>query len=151
MSRAGRKPQGWKLIDDLTGDAQSKARVKVFLQTLSGECTVDEACTLLGIKPSRFFKLRGDWLQESVDLLAPKPIGRPRENRDESASTELKQQLDDLKQQLLAAELRARLAEAGSLRPLRVRQKKGTRRWTRRPPGRSQRSSRLIGARQTRS
>jgi hypothetical protein len=151
VSRAGRKPQGWKLIDDLAGDAQSKARVKVFLQTLTGACTVDEACALLGIGPSRFFKLRGDWLQESVDLLAPKPIGRPRESRDEPASAELKLQVHDLKQQLLGAELRAKLAEAGVLRPLRPRRKKGGRRTGRRPPSRCRRSFRLVGARQAQS
>jgi hypothetical protein len=137
VSRAGRKPQGWKLIDDLSGDAQSKARVKVFLQTLTGECTADEACAMLGIGASRFFKLRGDWLQEAVDLLAPKPVGRPPQQRDEPVAAELKQQLHDLKQQLLATELRAKLAEGGVLRPLRPPRKKGGRRPGRRPPGRS--------------
>lgn len=123
MSRAGRKPQGWKLIDDLVGDAQSKARVKVFLQTLTGECTVDDACDMLGIGPSRFFKLRNDWLQEAVDLLGPKPLGRPPKTPDEPPAAELKRQVHELKQQLLGAELRAKLAEAGALRPLRPRKK----------------------------
>ena len=83
---------------------------------------------MLGVGPSRFFKLRGDWLQEAVGLLAPKPIGRPREIRDEPPAAELKQQVHDLKQQLLAAELRAKLAEGGVLRPRRPRRKKGIRR-----------------------
>jgi transposase-like protein len=128
VSRAGRKPQGWKLIDGLAGDRQCKARLKAFLQTLTGESTVDEVCAELGIGPSRFFVLRNAWLQEAVDLLGPKPVGRPRETSNEPPATELKQQLQELKQQLLGAELRAKLAEAGVLRPLKPKRKKGVRR-----------------------
>jgi hypothetical protein len=127
VSRVGRKPQGWKLIDGLAGDAQCKARLKAFLQTLTGECTVDEVCARLGIGPSRFFDLRNEWLQEAMDLLGPKPIGRPPKTHDGPPAAELKQQLHDLKQQLLSAELRAKLAEAGALRPLRPSEKKGPR------------------------
>jgi transposase-like protein len=125
VSRAGRKPQGWKLIDGLAGDRQCKARLKAFLQTLTGESTVDEVCAELGIGPSRFFVLRNAWLQEAVDLLGPKPVGRPPTTRDEPPAADLKQQLHDLKQQLLGAELRAKLAEAGVLRPLKPKRKKG--------------------------
>lgn len=125
MARAGRKPQGWKLIDRLLADESSKARLKEFLRTMTGECTVDEACRELGIEKSRFFALRDKWLGEAVGLLAPKPAGRPRKAPEEPEIDPAEVRL--LKQQLMAAELRARLAEAGISRTSRPRRKKGAR------------------------
>jgi transposase-like protein len=126
MARVGRKPQGWKLIDRLSAEESCKARLKAFLETMAGQGTVAEACRKLGIEQSRFFALRNHWLQEAVDLLAPKPAGRPRKaGPDEPQVEELKQEVHDLKQRLLAAELRAKLAEAGVSRPSQKRQKKG--------------------------
>ena len=130
MARAGRKPQGWKRIDRLSADEQCKARRKAFLETLSGQCRVEDACRKLGIEKSRFFVLRNDWLQDAVNLLAPKPTGRPRTaTRDEPQVAELKQQVEQLQQQLRRAELRAQLAAAGVSRPSpKQRRKKGARR-----------------------
>ena len=126
MTRVGRKPQGWKLIDHLSADEDSKARLKAFLRTMSGQCTVAEVCAELGIEQSRFFALRNKWLEEAAGLLAAKPAGRPRKAEpDEPQVEELKQELRDLEQRLVAAELRARLAEAGVSRPSQQRRKKG--------------------------
>ena len=126
MARVGRKPQGWKLIERLSADESSKARLKAFLQTMTGECTVDEACQELGIEKSRFFILRNTWLEQAAHLLDPKSAGRPRKTADETEtpSPEVRQ----LKQQLMAAELRARLAEAKTVKPARSERKKGIRR-----------------------
>ena len=125
MSRVGRKPQGWKLIDRLSGDEDSKARLKAFLKTMTGQCTVTEACEQLGIEQSRFFALRNQWLEEALGLLEPKPAGRPRKAPlDEPQVVQLKQQVQKLEQRLLGAELRARLAEANTARPARQEQKK---------------------------
>lgn len=123
MARVGRKPQGWKLIDRLPAEESSKARLKAFLQTMTGECTVDEACAELGIEKSRFFALRNKWLEQAAALLDPKSAGRPRKTSDEAAAEP--PEMQDLKQQLLAAELRAKLAEAGFSRSSRERRKKG--------------------------
>lgn len=123
MARVGRKPQGWKLIDRLSADEPSKARLKAFLQTMSGQCTVEEACRELGIEQSRFFALRNKWLEEAVGLLAPKPAGRPRKAADDSPGEPA--EMHQLRQQLLAAELRAKLAEAGISQTSRERRKKG--------------------------
>jgi transposase InsO family protein len=38
---------------------------------------VPEACRRLGIGESRFHDLRGAWLQEALELLEPRPLGRP--------------------------------------------------------------------------
>lgn len=126
MARVGRKPQGWNLIDRLSADESCKARLKAFLETMTGHCTVDEACRKLGIKPSRFFVLRNDWLEEAVGLLEPKPAGRPRKAPpDEPRLEDLQQEVRDLERRLLATELRAKLAEAGIARPSQQRRKKG--------------------------
>lgn len=126
MARVGRKPQGWKLIERLSADESSKARLKAFLRTMTGECTVDEACQELGIEKSRFFVLRNAWLEQAAHLLDPKSAGRPRKTADETEtkSPEVRQ----LKQQLMAAELRARLAEARATTSARQKRKKGIRR-----------------------
>ncbi|HEX5271047.1 MAG TPA: hypothetical protein VFW33_11185 [Gemmataceae bacterium] len=114
------------MIDRLSGDEDCKARFKAFLQTMTGQCTVPGACQELGIEQSRFFALRSTWLQESLNLLEPKPRGRPRKaTPDEPQMAELKQQMEQLQQQLRLAELRAQLAEAGVTPPSRQRRKKG--------------------------
>lgn len=129
MARVGRKPQGWKLIDHLSGDEDCKARLKAFLQTMTGQCTVPEVCQELGIRQSRFFVLRNDWLQEALGLLEPKPVGRPRKAEPEEPQVaQLKQQVHKLEQQLMAAELRARLAEGKVAKATPQGRKKGARR-----------------------
>lgn len=129
MARVGRKPQGWKLIDDLSGDEDGKARFKAFLRTMTAQCTVPEVCRELGIKQSRFFALRNDWLQEALGLLEPKPVGRPRKAEPEEPQVaQLKQQVHKLQQQLMAAELRARLAEGQVAKSTPQERKKGARR-----------------------
>lgn len=129
MVRAGRKPQGWKLIEHVSGDESCKARVRAFLATMTGQCTVDEACQGLGIKPSRFFLLRNEWLERSVGLLEPKPVGRPRKTSAEDPQVaELKQQVQALERRALAAELRAKLAEARVAKSTATSRKKGARR-----------------------
>ena len=126
MARVGRKPQGWKLIDRLSAGESCKARLKAFLETMAGQCTVEEACQSLGIEQSRFFALRNAWLEKAVDLLEPKPAGRPRKALpDEPRVEDLKQEVRDLERRLLAAELRAKLAEAGVSQPSQPRRKKG--------------------------
>jgi transposase-like protein len=126
MDRAGRKPQGCKLIDGLSADKGCKARLKAFLETMSGQSTIEEACRELGIGPSRFFALRNDWLQAAVALLMPKPIGRPaKATPGEPQVAQLKQQVHELEQRVKDAELRARLAEAGVSPSSPPRRKKG--------------------------
>lgn len=129
MARVGRKPQGWKLIERLSADESSKARLKAFLQTMTGQCTVDEACEDLGIEKSRFFVLRNTWLEQAAHLLDTKSAGRPRKAMsDEPQVADLKQQVHQLQQRLLGAELRARLAETNAPEPTAKERKKGARR-----------------------
>lgn len=129
MVRAGRKPQGWKLIDRVAAEESCKARLRAFLETMSGQCTVAEACRKLGIEQSRFFVLRNEWLEEAVGLLTPKPAGRPRKTAAEDPQVaDLKRQVEQLERRALAAELRAKLAEARVAKSTATGRKKGARR-----------------------
>jgi hypothetical protein len=67
----------------------------------------------LSICESRFHALRNQWLQESLELLEPRPTGRPRQ-APEAPSTEevtvLASENERLRQELMVAEVREELA-----------------------------------------
>jgi transposase len=87
----------------------------VLLETLRGELSVPEACRRLGIGESRFQDLRGEWLQEALELLEPRPLGRPPRAADpaqlQARIRALESENRTLRQQLTAAEVRRELAE----------------------------------------
>lgn len=113
MTRLGRKPQGAELVDALSGSDHAKARLKVFLETLSGELTADEACRRLGICASRFFEQRTAWLHDSIELLEPRAAGRPRTTEPAISAEEaqaLHKRLQELEARAAAAQVQAELA-----------------------------------------
>lgn len=80
--RSGRPPLGSGHVVGLDGDRNQKKRLRVILETLSGELSVGEACARLAIGESRFHELRHRVLQCALDGLAPRPPGRrPKEVR----------------------------------------------------------------------
>jgi hypothetical protein len=112
MSHVGRKPQGVKLLEGLAGSDHARRRMTLFLQTLAGHSTVDEACQALGIGPSRFFAQRAQWLQESLELLEPGSPGRPAQPAAPGPAADLealRRQVGELEVRAMAAELRAEL------------------------------------------
>ncbi len=108
MTRTGRPPQGVALVDPLYGSDHAKTRLKLFLQTLSGEVSVGEACAQLGIGESRFYDQRQAWLHQSLALLEPRPAGRPR--AEEPAPTP--EEVASLRQRVAQLEARAATVEA---------------------------------------
>ena len=113
MPRLGRKPQGAGLVTPLLGSAHAKRRLTLFLQTLSGQCSVGEACAELGIGESRFFAQRAAWLEQSLALLEPRTAGRPHKlplPLDEREVKVLREQVRQLEARLAAAEVRSELA-----------------------------------------
>jgi transposase len=92
--------------------------------------TVAEACDVLGIGESRFHALRNQWLQESVELLEPRPLGRPPQvvSPEQAEVTRLEAENRDLKQQRRVAEVREELARRlpHVVRPIGDASKKGT-------------------------
>jgi hypothetical protein len=112
MTRTGRKPQGAALVDRLYGSDHAKARLKLFLQTLNGELTVDQACEKLDIWSSRFFDQRNAWLHEALALLEPRPVGRPRHEPPTASPEEvaaLRQRVQELEARAAAVEAQAEL------------------------------------------
>ena len=82
MATAGRKPLGAGHVDQLSGSERAKLRLATILNTLRGELKVADACQQLGVCQSRFFAMRHHWLQEALELLEPRPAGRPRSQVD---------------------------------------------------------------------
>jgi len=112
---AGRPSDGWKHVDRLDGDGEMKRRLRVVLETLSGECSVEQACEELGVSPSRFHEIRREALQGALDGLAPGASGRP-QREDPAADPErlkaLERDNQELKRELQAALVRTEIALA---------------------------------------
>jgi hypothetical protein len=91
----------------------AKSRLGVILKTLRGELTIPEACQELGICESHFHALRSRWLQESLELLEPRPMGRPprREAPDVDEVAALARRNEQLEKELSVAKVRRDLAE----------------------------------------
>jgi hypothetical protein len=113
MARSGRKPQGVGLVTPLLGSKHAKQRMTWFLQTLTGECSVGEACAALGICESRFYDQRSEWLQASLAVLEPRSPGRPPKPEPMVLPEEvqaLRRRLGELETRAAAAEVQAELA-----------------------------------------
>ena len=104
----GRPASGPKLVNNLDGSEVAKERLRVILETVSGECTVTEACAKLDIGKSTFNDLRSRVLQTALADLEAKPRGRPK--REEPVSEKelaaLKAERQDLLDELELSYLR---------------------------------------------
>ncbi len=110
QSRRGRKPSGAKLVDAFDGSALAKRRLKVILQTLSGELRVADACERLGINQAAFYKMRRRFLDESVAGLEPRKPGRRAGEEEPEEVAALCREIAELTYRLRTTEIRARIA-----------------------------------------
>jgi hypothetical protein len=114
MARKGRKPVGTGHVQHLSGSELAKLRLTTFLETLRGELAVAEGCARLGVCETRFHALRSAWLQQALELLEPRRLGRPPQAAEVSELVPrlhaLEAQNETLRQQLAAAEVRRELA-----------------------------------------
>jgi len=113
MTRMGRKPQGVGLLTPLLGSKHAKRRMTWFLETLTGECSVGEACAALGICESRFYDQRNEWMQASLALLEPRSPGRPPKPESTVSPEEvraMRQRIQELEARAAAVEVQAELA-----------------------------------------
>ena len=101
-------------VDRLCGSERAKLRLQTILKTLQGEMTVPQACQLLGIGVSRFHALRNEWLLGALDLLEPRPLGRPprADSPELEQLAQLQAQNRELEQQCRVAEVREELARS---------------------------------------
>ena len=111
----GRPVTGVDLVNHLAGSEHAKRRVQLILQSLSGQVTIPQACAELNICESAFHKLRTRTLQEMVEGLEPRQVGRPPEHAtpEQHRIEELTAQTEELEIQLQAARVREELALAG--------------------------------------
>lgn len=111
MSR-GRPRQGSELVDGIECSEIAKARTRVILAALLGECSVREACTRLGISAAGFYKLRAKALEGLARGLEPRPAGRrPHVITEEEVHNQvLEQEIQDLQRDLHAAHIREEIA-----------------------------------------
>lgn len=108
--RLGRKPLSTEHVKHLSGSVRAKDRLRVFLETLRGSMTVVDACKLLEIGEAQFHHLRHTWLQESLELLEPRRVGRPPKQPDVDELTRhcarLEAEAETLRAQVQGAEVR---------------------------------------------
>jgi transposase-like protein len=108
----GRKPMGPKLVEGLDASEAARHRLRVILETITGEVSVPEACEKLSVSEAGFHKLRSQFMQDAVGLLEPKKRGRkpketsPEEQKLLAAETENR----ELKTQLAASQIRTEIA-----------------------------------------
>jgi transposase len=100
------------LADGLDASKEARRKLRVILETVAGECTVEEACEKLGIGAAAFYKLRERTLQDAAASLEPRKLGRPsKERKPEKDEIEaLRAELFEVKKDLQAARLREEIA-----------------------------------------
>ena len=112
MTPLGRPPKGPELVDQIDGSDQARRKLRIILETLSGEKTVPEACAELGIERSRFHAMRKAFLLDAVSSLEPRNRGRPpAQVSPEQAKVDLLQKrVEALTVEVRAAQIREELA-----------------------------------------
>lgn len=110
MARAGRKPWTTGHVDKLGGSAHAKQRMRAILNTLSGEWTVPQACASVGLHEAQFHALRQKWMQDSLQLLEPKRVGRP-PRAGAAAADAAEQRIEQLERELALATARHEVGE----------------------------------------
>jgi hypothetical protein len=96
----------------MDGSEMAKRRMRVILETVAGNKTVDQACAELGMGPAAFYKLRDRTMQDAVRSLEPRPVGRPKKTEPAEAQTiqALRDEVFRLKFELQASRLREEIA-----------------------------------------
>jgi hypothetical protein len=77
MERRGRPPLGEEHVDGLEGDEEAKRRLRVVIQTLTGELTIREAGEELALSDRRVHQIRRQALEGALGALEARPAGRP--------------------------------------------------------------------------
>lgn len=108
----GRPPLGTRLLDKVAGAAAAKERLRLIIETLAGQRSVKDASQCLGVTERRFYDLRTEFLERSLEELVPRPAGRP--TRSPAAAdqrvAELEAEVRDLRVSLQAASVREEIA-----------------------------------------
>ncbi|MCE9564008.1 MAG: helix-turn-helix domain-containing protein [Planctomycetes bacterium] len=108
----GRTPVGPELTEKLAGSTLARERMQVILETIAGECRVQEACEQLGICQQRFERLRVLAIEAGIAALELKPAGRPAKvlSETEIENIRLQQRIAELEAELKITHIRVELA-----------------------------------------
>jgi transposase-like protein len=108
----GRYPSGPEVVDHLEGSTKAKERLRVILETMTGDVRVSEACARLDICEQRFRQLRAELLQAALASLEDRPAGRPRRLEEPEEMAVLRQQLEALQRQQQTSQVREEISLA---------------------------------------
>jgi len=112
--RVGRKPLSTAHVDRLCGSARAKDRLRIVLETLRGVLTIPDACQLLELSEAQFHHLRHVWLQEALELLEPRRVGRPPKQEDAAELTrhcaQLEAEVSQLRAEVRGVQVREEIA-----------------------------------------
>ncbi len=108
---AGRPPDGLQHVQRLSGRREEKKRMRWIFAAMMNECTVQEACEALGIRPARFHQLRSKALEGALLGLSPGERGRPRKRKEDEEIASKVQNLERKVKQLQLEVYTARLRE----------------------------------------
>lgn len=101
---------GAEHVEKLSGERETKSRLRLILLTLSGELSVNVAAEQMGVCPSRFHELRDEALMGALDALSPRPPGRrPKEATTSERVLELEGELNRTRYELEVERVRAEL------------------------------------------
>lgn len=112
MSRRGRPGLGVENVERVDSSDETKERLKVILQTLSGELSVSDACDKLGLSEPHFYRLRERALTGAAEALEPRPAGRPAAAIDvaDTRVAELEEKVAQMSIELRASQVREQIA-----------------------------------------
>ena len=119
----GRRPSGPEFVDKLSASEKAKTRLKILLETMTGDRRVLEACDLLGIGEARFDQLRLTALAAALEALEDRPAGRPSHTptNAEQENAQLRERIAQLEAEqhllLVRAELAATLTASKKKTP----------------------------------
>ena len=107
---AGRPPKGVSHVDALEGPEQLKQRLKVILQTITGETTVAAACCELDVGETQFHNLRRQALEGALSSLEARLPGRPRSPQADPERVALQERVVELEGELRVSMARTEVA-----------------------------------------
>ena len=108
----GRYPAGSEYVEKVEGSPLAKKRGRVLLEMQEGQLRLHEACTKLGVRPTRLHQLRHAAMQGWIQFLEPGVPGRPSLSMTAEAERirELEQALAQKELELQEAQIRAEVA-----------------------------------------
>lgn len=108
----GRPSSGADLATGTEGSDQAHRRLKVMLETLSGQKKIADACEELGIGEAQFHKLRHKMMAGALASLEPAAAGRPAGEKAQTDErvTAMQEEIRQLRIELRASQIREEVA-----------------------------------------